>query len=69
MVGKTCFFFEKTFSSQKDTLAFTAMEKARLGGDDGMEICRLVTGLWQVADMERKEGTMSPAECATALHQ
>lgn len=33
----------------------------------GLEISRIVTGLWQVADMERDGGTLDPEEGADAL--
>ena len=33
----------------------------------GLEICRIVTGLWQVADMERNGQQLDPGTAAAAL--
>lgn len=37
----------------------------RLGG--GLEICRVLTGLWQIADMEKDRGVLDPMSTATYM--
>ncbi|HWL71664.1 MAG TPA: aldo/keto reductase [Geminicoccus sp.] len=43
-----------------------AVERIELA--PGLEVARVVTGLWQVADIERVSGTIDPDEGAKALH-
>ena len=45
-----------------------AVERAALG-DDGLSISRLVTGLWQIADMERDGGEVELDKAAAAMRE
>ena len=42
-----------------------SVERTTLGGD--LEISRILTGLWQIADMERDGRTLDPSAAATAM--
>eukprot|EP00729_Bicosta_minor_P015758 gene15758-20753_t len=65
--GTSTFDRVGTLKSSNTTVGIEVKLKITIGS--GLEICRLVTGLWQVADMERKQGIMSAADCAAALHK
>ena len=45
-----------------------AVERTALG-DDGLSISRLVTGLWQIADMERDGGEVELDKAAAAMRE
>lgn len=43
------------------------VERVQLG--KGLEICRVITGLWQIADMEKTGRKISHEETATLLSE
>ena len=43
----------------------TAPERSQVA--PGLNVSRVITGLWQVADMERERGPLDRAEAAAAL--
>ena len=47
----------------------TSKQLERVELAPGFSICRAVTGLWQIADMERGGKTVDPAAAATAMQR
>ena len=49
------------------TMEHTVLRPERVVLAPGLEISRIVTGLWQVADMERGGETLDPVHGAAAM--